>query len=101
MKMACKNSLNVKLKSIEELTKWGGMPLVFMFEEEAEPEYEDIEDYEDIDLDGKKAEEEENLYEEGMYEDGEEEVEEEDDDFEPFADYDDDDDAVVEQADDV
>lgn len=98
--MACKVVENIKLKSIEELTKWGGSRVVFMFEEEVEPEYEDIDDYEEIDLDGKKAEEEENLYEEGMYEDGEEEAEE-DDDYEPFADYDDDDDAVVEQGEDV
>lgn len=98
--MASVESVKTRLKSIEELTKWGGSNVIFMFEEDAEPEYEDIEDYEEIDLDGKKAEEEENLFEEGMYEDGEEEAEE-DDDYEPFADYDDDDDAVEEQSEDV
>jgi hypothetical protein len=98
--MALEVVVKSELKSIEELTKWGGVRTIFMFDEESEPEFEDIEDFEDIDLDGKKAEEEENLYEEGMYEDSEEESEE-DEDFEPFADYDDDDDAAVEQGEDI
>ena len=94
--MASIEVVRVGLKSIQELTKWGGLPLTFMYEDEPEGDYEDLEDLGDIDLDGKKKEEEENLYEEGMYEEEEESEEEvEDEDYEPFADYDDDEAEVV------
>ena len=92
--------IQVELKSIEMLTKWASVPLIVMYEDDAEGDYEDLEDLGDIDIDDKKKEEEENLYEEGMYEeDAEEEVdEEEDEDYEPFADYDDDEAEVTEES---
>lgn len=99
--MVCKDLSSVHLKSIEELTRLVILPKVFMFDEEGEGEYEEeFEDLEDIDLDGQKVDDEENLFEEGMYDDEEEEKEtDEDDDFEPFADYDNDDEAAEDEGD--
>lgn len=96
-----KAGVQLELKSIEMLTKWVNVPLTKMYEDDAEGEYEDLDDLGDIDIDDKKKEEEENLYEEGMYEeDSEEEEEDEDEDYEPFADYDDDEAEVSEEGED-
>ena len=96
--MASIESTEINLKSIQQLTRWGGANLTSMYEEEGEGDYDDLEGYEEIDLDGKKEDEEENLFEDGMYES--EEEEDEDDEEEPFADYGDDD-AVSDEGDEI
>ena len=95
--MACKESVKIRLKSIPQLTKWGGAKVIFMFDEEGEGPFED---YEEIDVDGKKVDEEENLFEEGMYESEDEEEKDDEEEVDTFADYDDDDDATIEGGDD-